>query len=92
MATPTPEWQRRAEQLVLYMRALQLLNSALTLAKHEKSTSRLQPSNAVKNGKQPCCVQQNLTSLPYVFIKYVGILLGTDTLLKTMNIDEQSKI
>ncbi|KAK8388963.1 hypothetical protein O3P69_020727 [Scylla paramamosain] len=49
MATPTPEWQRRAEQLVLYMRALQLLNSALTLAKHEKSTSRLQPSNAVKN-------------------------------------------
>ncbi|XP_045135559.1 serine/threonine-protein kinase unc-51-like isoform X3 [Portunus trituberculatus] len=49
MATPPPEWQRRAEQLVLYMRALQLLNSALTLAKHEKSTSRLQPSNAVKN-------------------------------------------
>lgn len=48
MATPPPEWQRRAEQLVLYMRALQLLNSALTLAKHEKSTSRLQPSNAVK--------------------------------------------
>ncbi|XP_050717032.1 serine/threonine-protein kinase unc-51-like isoform X2 [Eriocheir sinensis] len=49
VAAPPPEWQRRAEQLVLYMRALQLLNSALTLAKHEKSTSRLQPSNAVKN-------------------------------------------
>nr|XP_045593425.1 serine/threonine-protein kinase unc-51-like isoform X2 [Procambarus clarkii] len=49
MAAPPPEWQRRAEQLVLYVRALQLLSSALTLAKHEKSTSRLQPSNAVKN-------------------------------------------
>ncbi|XP_037780307.1 serine/threonine-protein kinase unc-51-like [Penaeus monodon] len=49
LASPPPEWQRRAEQLVLYVRALQLLSSALTLAKHEKSTSRLQPSNAVKN-------------------------------------------
>nr|XP_053639461.1 serine/threonine-protein kinase unc-51-like isoform X4 [Cherax quadricarinatus] len=49
MASPPPEWQRRAEQLVLYVRALQLLSSALTLAKHEKSVSRLQPSNAVKN-------------------------------------------
>ncbi|XP_042218215.1 serine/threonine-protein kinase unc-51-like isoform X2 [Homarus americanus] len=49
MASPPSEWQRRAEQLVLYVRALQLLSSALTLAKDEKSVSRLQPSNAVKN-------------------------------------------
>ncbi|KAK3868488.1 hypothetical protein Pcinc_026129 [Petrolisthes cinctipes] len=49
VAAPAPEWQRRAEQLVLYVRALQLLSSALSLAKHEKSTSRLHPSTAVKN-------------------------------------------
>lgn len=50
VAAPAPEWQRRAEQLVLYVRALQLLSSALSLAKHEKSTNRLHPSTAVKNG------------------------------------------
>ncbi|CAL4075490.1 unnamed protein product [Meganyctiphanes norvegica] len=49
LASPPPEWQRKAEQLVLYVRALQLLSSALSLAKHEKTNSRLQPSNAVKN-------------------------------------------
>lgn len=49
VASPPPEWQRRAEQIVLYFRALQLLSSALRFAKREKSTSRLQPSNAVKN-------------------------------------------
>lgn len=47
--SPPPEWQRRAEQLVLYVRALQLLSSALTMAKHEKNANRLQPSTAVKN-------------------------------------------
>ncbi|KAK7068240.1 Serine/threonine-protein kinase ulk2 [Halocaridina rubra] len=49
IATPPPEWQRRAEQLVLYVRALQLLSSALSMAKHEKNANRLQPSNAVKS-------------------------------------------
>ncbi|XP_064094549.1 serine/threonine-protein kinase unc-51-like isoform X3 [Macrobrachium nipponense] len=49
LPSPPPEWQRRAEQLVLYVRALQLLSSALTMAKHEKNANRLQPSTAVKN-------------------------------------------
>ncbi|KAB7505721.1 Serine/threonine-protein kinase unc-51 [Armadillidium nasatum] len=45
----TPEWQKRAEQLVLYIRALQLSSSALTLAKEERNKENLKPSNAVKN-------------------------------------------
>ncbi|XP_077995373.1 serine/threonine-protein kinase ULK2-like isoform X2 [Glandiceps talaboti] len=42
------EGQRQAEQLVLYMRALQILANALLLAKDEIKAQRLQPSNAVK--------------------------------------------
>jgi serine/threonine-protein kinase ULK2 len=42
--------QRRAEQLVLLVRALQLLSSGLNLANQELKSSRLQPSATVKNG------------------------------------------
>ena len=38
------------EQLVLYMRALQLLSSAFHLAREEVKAGRLQPSNNVKSG------------------------------------------
>ena len=40
--------QRRAEQLVLYIRALQLLSSALNLSKEELQAERLHPSPSVK--------------------------------------------
>ncbi|ELU07767.1 hypothetical protein CAPTEDRAFT_170802 [Capitella teleta] len=43
------EDQRRLEQLVLYVRGLQLLTSSIQLAKDEMTGGRLQPSNAVKN-------------------------------------------
>jgi len=42
--------QRRAEQLVLLVRALQLLSSGLNLANQELKSGRLQPSATVKNG------------------------------------------
>lgn len=42
------EQQRRLEQLVLYVRALHILSSALQLAKDEVATARLHPTNAVK--------------------------------------------
>ena len=45
------ESQKKGEQLVLYIKALQLLSSALNLAKNEKALKKLQPSNNVKNGK-----------------------------------------
>jgi serine/threonine-protein kinase ULK/ATG1 len=45
------EEQRRLEQLVLYVRSLQLLTSSIQLAKDEMTAGRLQPSNAVKNSK-----------------------------------------
>lgn len=44
----TNEGYRRAEQLVLYMRALQLLTSSLQLSKKEVTEGRLQPSSSVK--------------------------------------------
>ncbi|XP_023220462.1 serine/threonine-protein kinase ULK2-like [Centruroides sculpturatus] len=40
---------RRAEQLVLYMRALHLLSSSLQLSREEVHAGRLQPSTSVKN-------------------------------------------
>lgn len=43
------EGRRRAEQLVLYVRALQLLSSSLNLARDELKAVRLQPSNSVRN-------------------------------------------
>ncbi|XP_070572825.1 serine/threonine-protein kinase ULK2-like [Ptychodera flava] len=46
------EGQRQAEQLVLYLRALQILANALQLARDEVRVKRLQPSNAVKTVTQ----------------------------------------
>ena len=42
------ESQRQLEQLVLHVRALQLLNSAIQLAREEIKCCRLQPSNSVR--------------------------------------------
>ncbi|XP_064620250.1 serine/threonine-protein kinase ULK2-like isoform X2 [Lineus longissimus] len=42
------EGQRRLEQLVLYVRALQMLSSSIQLAQNEIRMRRLQPSSAVK--------------------------------------------
>lgn len=44
----TSEGYRRAEQLVLYMRAVQLLSSALGMSRQEVESNRLQPSSTVK--------------------------------------------
>lgn len=54
-STVTPPSQqtetcRRAEQLVLLVRALQLLSSGLNLATQHLKAGHLQPSNTVKNG------------------------------------------
>jgi serine/threonine-protein kinase ULK/ATG1 len=43
------EGYRRAEQLVLYARGLELLSAALEMAKSEILAERLKPSNAVRN-------------------------------------------
>ena len=45
------EGQRQLEQLVLYVRALQLLSSSIELAREEVKATRLQPSNNVKTSK-----------------------------------------
>jgi serine/threonine-protein kinase ULK/ATG1 len=45
------EGQRRLEQLVLYVRALQMLSSSIQLAQNEIKVHRLQPSSAVKQGE-----------------------------------------
>lgn len=45
------ESQRSLEQLVLYVRALQLLTSSIQLAKDEVRARRLQPSATVKSSK-----------------------------------------
>jgi serine/threonine-protein kinase ULK/ATG1 len=42
---------RRAEQLVLLVRALQLLSSGLSLASQQLRAGQLQPSASVKSGK-----------------------------------------
>ena len=42
---------RRAEQLVLYARALDLLSAALDMGRDEINAGRLQPSNAVRTSK-----------------------------------------
>lgn len=42
---------RQVEQLVLYMKAAQLLASSLHLAKAQIKSSKLNPSTAVKQGK-----------------------------------------
>jgi len=45
------EGQRHIEQLVLYVRALQMLASSIQLAKEEIRAKRLQTSNSVKTSK-----------------------------------------
>ena len=47
------ESQRRAEQLVLYVRALQLLSSALNLSREELRAERLHASASVKQVPWP---------------------------------------
>jgi serine/threonine-protein kinase ULK/ATG1 len=47
------EGSRRAEQLVLLVRALQLLSSGLNLATQQLRAGHLQPSASVKSGKCP---------------------------------------
>ena len=42
---------RQVEQLVLYMKAAQLLASSLHLAKAQIKSAKLNPSTAVKQGK-----------------------------------------
>lgn len=42
---------RQVEQLVLYMKAAQLLASSLHLAKAQIKSTKLNPSTAVKQGK-----------------------------------------
>lgn len=44
------EFGRRAERLVLLVRALQLLSSGLSLATQQLKSGQLRPSNTVKNG------------------------------------------
>lgn len=48
---PQTELGRRAEQLVLLVRALQLLGSGLTLATQQLKSGQLRPSSTVKNGE-----------------------------------------
>lgn len=48
-----PEHCKRAERLVLLVRALQLLSSGLNLASQQLRTGNLKPSSNVKNGKHP---------------------------------------
>ena len=46
------EAQRRLEQLILYVRSLHLLSSALQLARDELKAGRLTISNSLKTGKK----------------------------------------
>ncbi|UYV61245.1 hypothetical protein LAZ67_1004081 [Cordylochernes scorpioides] len=55
------EGQRRAEQLVLYTRALTILSSALSYSKQEIEAGRLHPSSRVKSG---IIIQLNLSISP----------------------------
>lgn len=48
---PQTETGRKAEQLVLLVRALQLLSSGLSLATQQLKSGQLRPSSTVKNGK-----------------------------------------
>lgn len=45
---------RQVEQLVLYMKTAQLLASSLHLAKAQIKSAKLNPSSAVKQGKDLC--------------------------------------
>ncbi len=69
------EAQRRVEQLVLHVRALQLLNSALTHARDEVRRNRLQLSTTVKAVRVCACVCV-LVACVRGFVK--GELSGSD--------------
>jgi serine/threonine-protein kinase ULK2 len=53
-----PEHCKRAERLILLIRALQLLSSGLNLASQQLQNGILKPSNTVKNGK--CTLRKGL--------------------------------
>jgi serine/threonine-protein kinase ULK/ATG1 len=53
LPVPMSEGARKAEQLVLLVRALQLLSSGLNLATQQLRAGQLQPSATVKNGNFP---------------------------------------
>lgn len=48
--------RKRAEQVILLVRALQWLSSGLNLATQELKAGRLQPTTTVKDGKVPVIV------------------------------------
>lgn len=48
------ELYRKAEQLVLYLRCLQLISSGLQLSKQEIMVGRLRTSTSVRQGKFDC--------------------------------------
>ncbi len=50
MNTQLTDAYRRAEQLVVQVRALHVLSSSLQLAQQEVAAKRLQPSTAVREG------------------------------------------
>lgn len=51
---PQTEMGRKAEQLVLLVRALQLLSSGLSLATQQLKNGQLRPSSTVKHGMYSC--------------------------------------
>ena len=54
---------RQVEQLVLYMKAAQLLASSLHLAKAQIKSAKLNPSTAVKQGEQlrlTCTLEESI--------------------------------
>lgn len=71
---------RRAEQLVLYVRALQMLSSSLNLSREELKSGRLQPSNSVKN------VVSNLNE-KYHYCLQMCKTLNCQNLLQTVRSD-----
>ena len=52
METPPSEQQRKLEQLMLHAKALQLLSSALSLAKEQLRARHLVPTAAVRKGER----------------------------------------
>lgn len=75
MFVNTPHWSycgcaapyRQVEQLVLYMKAAQLLASSLHLAKAQIKSAKLNPSTAVKQGKD---ASASSPSFSFVFYLY----------------------
>uniref|UniRef100_T1K1Z8 non-specific serine/threonine protein kinase n=2 Tax=Tetranychus urticae TaxID=32264 RepID=T1K1Z8_TETUR len=74
----TPPSQRQAEKLVLYVRALQFVSSALQLSRSEITSGRLKPSSSVR---------QVLSTLKSVFNECLENcrVLTQDALIASMN-------